>query len=284
MDPSDFTCSFDGLNAEEKAMIVGDLKQTVLKTVQDAIDGKQELMPFIPTDLAAPYTALVLGSAFAENIKLEDDFLELGFSMKHMNMLTKKQMSLLKPIEGDFSKETNEEGDAALAQVLVDDNFVNSIFAVFLSIEKMYSLREMGKGHTKVEPFLHMLTTSTIGTLLPQFTEEYGAGKKIDLVFTPSHEFFLDGFPKSKMSGVYMDKNGNFKFMLNVAFQINVETMPGMWDAVRNIFMTLTFKMKVSETILDGLKAYQVTPKSIELNQLKVMKDENVIEMEQMML
>ena len=63
-----------------------------------------------------------------------------------------------------------------------------------------------------------MLTTSTIGAVMPQFTEEYGENKKIDVVFSPSHDLFLDGVPDSKMTGVYMDKNGNWKIQLNIPF------------------------------------------------------------------
>ena len=58
---------------------------------------------------------------------------------------------------------------------------------------------------------MEMLNTSMLGAVVPEFTEEYGANKKIDIVFSPSHELFLDGVPDSKMSGIYMDKNGNWK-------------------------------------------------------------------------
>lgn len=61
-----------------------------------------------------------------------------------------------------------------------------------------------------------MLTTSTIGTVMPQFTDEYGENKKLDLVWSPSHDSFLDGIPNAKISGIYMDKNGNWKVQLNV--------------------------------------------------------------------
>lgn len=61
-----------------------------------------------------------------------------------------------------------------------------------------------------------MLTTSTVGTILPQFTEDYGHNKKIDIVFSPSHALFLDGIPDSKMSGIYVDKNGNWKIQINL--------------------------------------------------------------------
>ena len=91
-----------------------------------------------------------------------------------------------------------------------------------------------------------MLTTSTVGTVLPQFVEEYGANKKVDIAFSPSHELFKDGFPGSKMSGMYVDKNGNWKLQVNMAAVINVETLPDVWDAVRNLYVTMVFKFKIT--------------------------------------
>ena len=68
-----------------------------------------------------------------------------------------------------------------------------------------------------------MMTTSTIGTILPEFINEYGKDKKIDLVLSPSHSMFQEGIPNSRMSGIYMDKNGNWKIILNVNALVNVE-------------------------------------------------------------
>lgn len=62
-----------------------------------------------------------------------------------------------------------------------------------------------------------MMTTTTVGTVLPQFTEEYGEGKPLDIVVTPSHKFFKEGIPGAKMSSIYMDKSGNWKIQLNIA-------------------------------------------------------------------
>lgn len=54
------------------------------------------------------------------------------------------------------------------------------------------------------------MTTSSLGTVLPQFVEDYGSDKKIDLTFSPSHDLFKQGFKNAKISGLFMDKNGNF--------------------------------------------------------------------------
>lgn len=93
-------------------------------------------------------------------------------------------------------------------------------------------------------PTTQMLTTSTLGTVLPQFVEDYGADKKIDVAFSPSHDLFKEGFPGSKMTGMYMDKNGNWKMQVNVAASINVETFPGVWDSARELYVTFVFKYK----------------------------------------
>lgn len=102
---------------------------------------------------------------------------------------------------------------------------------------------------------------------------------------TPSHEFFQDGVKGSKMSGIYMDKNGNFKVQLNVAAQINLETLPKQWEPVRNIYLTLVFKFKLSINDKDPSdKLLMINPKNIELSEMKIMNDKEEMSMEQMMI
>jgi len=116
---------------------------------------------------------------------------------------------LLKPIEGGFYNEVNAQGLEALTQFIIDDNFFNSFASILASVDKSLSARNVFKGNAKAKTILDMLTTSTIGTVLPEFINEYGENKKVDLVLTPSHTLFQEGIPGSRMMGVYMDKNGN---------------------------------------------------------------------------
>ena len=64
--------------------------------------------------------------------------------------------------------------------------------------------------------FVTHLTTTTIGAVMPQYIEEFGEDKNIDIVFSPSHELFSDGVPGIKPSGIYMDKSGNWKIQANI--------------------------------------------------------------------
>ena len=132
-----------------------------------------------------------------------------------------------------------------------------------------------------------MMTTTALGQVLPTFTEQYGDDKKIDLMFTPSHNLFTDGMPGSKMSGVYIDKNGNFKMKLNIGITITVETSKSSksYEEVRNVYMTMVFKMKVKQDDSNPFsKKFAFTPRSLEIAQMKVLEGDQEKTTEQMML
>ena len=78
----------------------------------------------------------------------------------------------------------------------------------------------------------------------------------------------MDGFPNSKMTGVYIDKNGNWKIQANLVVLVNVETLPGRWESVRSIYITAVFKFKI---VKDGSLQFVFSPKNIEISELKVM-------------
>lgn len=74
-----------------------------------------------------------------------------------------------------------------------------------------------------LRPYMSDLNINIIGTVLPGLIEEYGENKKIDLFFSQSHSLFKKAYPKAKMSGVYIDKNGNWKIQANVFAVLMVE-------------------------------------------------------------
>ena len=131
------------------------------------------------------------------------------------------------------------------------------------------------KGNDKAKPFLDMMTTNTIGNVMPQFKEEYGENKKIDLSLTASHSLFSDGLPGSKMSGIYIDKNGNWKFQMNLNVNLLVETNAGNYKPVRTAYITAVAKMRIKQDDSNPFnKKLSLTPRSLEISQFKVMKDQ----------
>jgi hypothetical protein len=82
-----------------------------------------------------------------------------------------------------------------------------------------------------------------------------------------------------------MDKNGNFKAQVNIPAQINIERTPGLWEPVRDLYITLVVKAKFSfnKTNPDDV-VINITPKSVEMTKLVIKKGEEEVQMEQMMI
>jgi hypothetical protein len=73
----------------------------------------------------------------------------MAFSFDHLHLLKPKQAKLLKSIKGGMYKEKNNEGDAAIFQLMLDDNFFNAFSSIVVSIDKMFSVRDLLKGNKK---------------------------------------------------------------------------------------------------------------------------------------
>lgn len=170
-------------------------------------------------------------------------------------------------------------------QLQIDDNLFNSFSSVFTSVDKSFSLRELMKNNPKTKPMVNAMTTNMIAPVIPTFTEEYGDNKNLDIMFSLSHSLFQSGFPNSKMSGMYIDKNGNWKMQANLVLNLNVETTRGNWESAREVYLTTVFKFKVSVNSTNPFsKKFALTPKNLEITNLKVLMKDKEMEMEQMMI
>ena len=54
---------------------------------------------------------------------------------------------------------------------MVDDNAFNSFTSTVVSVDRTFSIREIFKHNPKLKGVLEMLTTTTVGTVLPDFPE-----------------------------------------------------------------------------------------------------------------
>ena len=73
------------------------------------------------------------------------------------------------------------------------------------------SARKIMSFADKLKQYIPMLSTSIIAPILPDFTEDYGEDKNIDIKISVSKAKFLEGFPNTKPTGIAFDKNGNCK-------------------------------------------------------------------------
>lgn len=184
-------------------------------------------------DTVIPMAGLYYAANFAETVEFDDMFATLGFSLGHWKMITDKQLKMLKEIKQDFYNDKNKDGYEALAQFSIDDNMFNSFASVFTSVDKTFSVRQLMKQNPKARPFVQNMNTLILASVFPSFANKYGNDAAIDLMISPSHALFLDGFPNSKMSGLYIDKNGNWKLQVNMPLSIMVETAGKQWEEAR---------------------------------------------------
>lgn len=105
-----------------------------------------------------------------------------------MKLVTKVHDEFLTPIETDFIPNEEGEGHSAV-QLIIDENLINGIIGQFLKIDTSYSLREFLNMDPRFMVFKQLLTSTTLGMVVPSFKEEYGDSRPIDVVGTLSHDF-----------------------------------------------------------------------------------------------
>jgi len=118
------------------------------------------------------------------------------------------------------------------------------------------------------------MNTSSLAVLLPQVVEEFGEERPIDFYLSMSHSLFSNKLDGVKPTGFQMDKNGNFKFVLNISITLLIQKsgVRKEWDEARSMFASFTAKGKVTTntTNRNGEKLLTVFAKSAELSQLRM--------------
>lgn len=130
----------------------------------------------------------------------------------------------------------------------------------------------------KMRPFLEQMNTTNLGLIMPQFIEDFGDNKMIDLYFSLSHSIIAKKIENAKVSGFQIDRNGNFRFQFNFSVTVLVESEKG-FDEARSMFVGLVAKGKFIVLEKNGEKHLQITPKGAEVSSMKIFdaKDEELV-------
>lgn len=151
----------------------------------------------------------------AENMKFSPEALDFGFSPFQGDPREHKVIPHLKPIETKFEEPAKAGQDAI--SLIIDENFFNSFAIAFTAIEKMYSLRELMNSDPRIAVMKQLLTTTTLGMILPSFKEDYGENRMVDLVGTLSNSFIEEKVEIPTKTGLSLDgSNGVLKITLNL--------------------------------------------------------------------
>jgi hypothetical protein len=196
-----------------KKWVESDLRR-IIEALKADVENSENLplLKKLPVLNLAPLLFLFYATRTSENIRFLGDSIELGYNPKQLGLL--KNISspvddnLLKPIESSFNFSGTSK-DAAFSAIL-DENFFNYFIVPLIQGDQKISLREILSTNPKMGLFTQLLTTRTIGTVIPQFKEQYKENTQVDVVATLSHESVLEGNENAVPSGFSIDSKGNF--------------------------------------------------------------------------
>mmetsp|Transcript_28082 Transcript_28082/g.27089 ORF Transcript_28082/g.27089 Transcript_28082/m.27089 type:complete len:171 (+) Transcript_28082:679-1191(+) len=167
----------------------------------------------LPPQNVLPGFLLYYLGMLADTIDFNNEALDYFFTPFKNDVNWEKILPRLGKIETSFLEEKAMSTNALSG--IIDQNFINCFFYQFTAIDKKYSLRDFLDKDPRMALVKQMLTSTSIGLVLPSFKEEYGESKMIDLVGTISDEH-LEGRMERK-TGVELDEKGNLKVQMDVA-------------------------------------------------------------------
>ena len=209
--------------------------------------GSDAVVAKLPLMSLGPMVGLYYGATVADKVSFTDEFIEYEFSPVSLRAVKKNQLydEFLKAIDTKFAPLVEGDEDSAM-QLIVDENMVNGVIGQFLKIEKNYSLRELLTIDPRLAVMRQMLTTTTIGLLIPSFKEQYGEGKNVDLVVTASHDYMVNGLGEEvPATGLHIEENGNFQIIANLGAQLIVDGKDHIQQEARSLYLTLALKGKL---------------------------------------
>ena len=154
----------------------------------EALSGKEATIAKLPALSLAPAVGLYYAAFLAERVEFTDSYIEYEFSPVSLKLMKPKSIhpEFVKQIQTSFAPSDSSDEPSAL-QLIVDENLINVVIGMFLKIDTTYSVRELLALDPRLVMMRQLMTTTTIGMAIPQFKEEYGEGRPIDIVLTPSH-------------------------------------------------------------------------------------------------
>lgn len=263
-----------GHAAELKKWVREQLSAALHKIKDDAFLGKDAVIAKLPALSLAPMVGLYFAAFGADRMQFTDEFIEYEFSPVSLKLVKQANLydEFLKAIDTDFAAQEEGEEPSAL-QLIVDQNLLNGFIGQFLKIDKNWSLRDLLSLDPRLAVMKQLLTTTTIGMVVPSFKEEYGDNRPLNVVLTASHDFMTTGLGGDVTpSGFQIETNGNFQLTANLGMQLVVENKEGVQEEARAVYVqfALKGKMFVADAQHDN-RTFVMLPKSLTMPVFKVM-------------
>lgn len=249
----------------------------------DIWEGDLDKLKNLPVQSLLPLLLIRHVGAFTQKFQITEDFLEFGVDPEEwiQNKLgrevywdthNKKKASLLNEIKSEFiSSKDNSERKAI--QLIIDENAINQMILDPVLMDSSLSLRDMLWSNPNTIAMIEQLRMGVLAMILPELAEEFGANQAIDFRFSLSHDLIKDHLPDQRLTGFNIDKNGNFRFTVNIFAQLLVDkSTDGLqWANARDFYFGFAVKGKIVVEEMGGYKDLHLVPKSAELADIKIL-------------
>lgn len=212
------TVSDECLAALNEGLIEG-----VMQMYDSIWSGDLDSLSAMPVESFLPLILIRHVGGFAMEQSVGSEHIEFGFDpemvFERVRPTPRMKKSMLKEINHTFS-EKKEEDDDRMVSLIIDENAINSFLLEFVLVERAFSLREFIKTDPRLKDALSQLNTSSLAVILPQVVDEFGENNAMDFYMSMSHSLISNKLEGVKPTGFQMDKNGNFKFVLNLSITL----------------------------------------------------------------
>lgn len=113
------------------------------KFMKGYFDYDADYVEDFPMDSVMPMAFFYHIIHLVETFQVKDDYIILGFSLSHFEMLSEKQKKGLKKIQNEFVGNKNKQGDNTIFSLAIDENGLNSFIQLFTSFKKTITLHDL---------------------------------------------------------------------------------------------------------------------------------------------
>lgn len=255
----------------------------MMASFEEIWDGDLDKLVNLPVQSLLPMLLIRHLGAFTQKFSITEDYLEFGVDMEewargkyaspvYESKHAQRKQKLMKEIESEFIQ-PKESQDRKAIQLIIDENAINQLLLDPVLLDGSLSLRDMMWTNPNTMALIDQLKMGTIAMLLPELAEEFGDNKAIDFRFSMSHDLIKDNLPDQRLTGFNIDKNGNFRFTLNIYAQLLVDKSEGglQWVNARDFYLGFTLKGKIVVEEMASRKDVHIVAKSAELADIKIL-------------
>ena len=228
--------------------------------------GKSQLQEYISTNL--DFGKDLEGSLGLSNFDFYEDHIDIVFT-SHFDEIGSESENLRVTKLETF---THEEQHAL--EIMIDENFINSVLAALYHQDKSFGLREFLGADSATDQYsmivAAVLKTNIVGEAWKEILDEFGPDKKVDAQCGFGKSLFAEHIRNIRPSGIEFKEGSNLNTRIAFGCSIVVEEEEGKWENFRSFYGEFQIDLFLKLLSDDAAKKVLMDGKANELKNTKL--------------